>query len=129
MERSRTKIKEVEGEYIESNGLLIRCPVCGAVWTKDYEGEISLGDCKHLRFMWDDLNREISFYGDWDTESFSELIDTWENELENEETQEIFDDYFKRIERSDIDEIIEHSWTEDPIVQMTCYWGYKKQLS
>jgi hypothetical protein len=43
------------------------CPICDTVWQKETEGDVTFGDCEHLRFcLHSENDSDFEFYGDWD---------------------------------------------------------------
>jgi hypothetical protein len=64
-----------EYRYSEEQGDVICCPICGTIWFQDKEGDVTQNACTHLRFDWGDMSREFNFYGDWDTDSFVEIVE------------------------------------------------------
>jgi hypothetical protein len=58
------------------DGEEIVCPVCGAVWLQEVEGEYTFGTCEHLRFSpHSECDDDFEFFHDWDIEGFLELIE------------------------------------------------------
>jgi hypothetical protein len=61
---------------IRKGGEEFFCPICGAIWLKDIEGDVTFGDCEHLRFS---LNSEsdsnFDFFGDWNWDGFQDMVE------------------------------------------------------
>lgn len=56
------------------DGEEIVCPVCGAVWLQEVEGEYTFGTCEHLRFsLHSECDDDFEFFNDWDSAGFLEL--------------------------------------------------------
>jgi len=57
------------------DGEEICCPVCGAAWLEEREGEFSSGSCQHLRFtLHSEGCDEFDFFGDWDPAGFQRMV-------------------------------------------------------
>ena len=117
-----------EHRYSEEQGELICCPLCGTIVFQDKEGDVTQNACSHLRFDWDDMRREFNFFGDWDTDNFVEIVEKLQIQVgyDEHDIKANFKAIIEMIQHPEIDEVIEHSWTEDPIVQLKVLWGYKR---
>jgi hypothetical protein len=117
-----------EHRYSEEEGEVICCPICGTIVFQDKEGDGTHNACSHLRFHWDDMSREFNFYDDWDMDSFVEIVEKLQRQFgdDEDEIEANFEDIIDMIQHPEIDEVIEHSWNEDPIVQLKVLWGYKR---
>ena len=109
----------------EDKGSQVKCPICREIWQTNFEGDVTLGECKHLRFYY--FDREfVDFYGKWDNAKFEELYAEAKKTVMDKEGCLYILDLFKRIESDEIDEAIYVEFDHAPMYQPLGVWGYKK---
>lgn len=105
------------------DGEEICCPVCGAAWLEEREGEFSSGSCQHLRFtLHSEGCDEFDFFGDWDPAGFQRMV---KEAIENDEDAD-FIDILEGLEHPDVGGAILYVWRDDPLYQPWMLWGYNE---
>ncbi len=127
---------EVHHEYMEvrdaqegkehcytEKGEQISCPICGAIWLEETEGEFTSGGCQHLRFtLHSEGCDEFDFFGDWVQTDFLCQV---KEAIENEDDAD-FIDILESLQCTDVDKAIQFIWRDDPQYQPWMLWGYKE---
>lgn len=117
---------EEDTEYYQiGGGYEICCPICGAMWLQETEGDFTHETCEHLRFILHSNNSpyEFEFINDWNTDEFIEKVN--ESCPEDEDADWDILDVLTRIHHRDVDKILFYHWHEDPMYQPWTIWGYK----
>lgn len=112
--------------HYTDDGREIVCPICGAVWLLEEEGEFSSETCEHLRFtLSSERDDDFEFFGEWNSESFLEQV---EKAREKHEDADILD-IMGEIRHPDIDKAIIYIWPDDPLYHPWTLWGFKEVVS
>jgi hypothetical protein len=118
----RDALEDKEHRYTD-NGEEICCPVCGAMWLQEEEGDFTTGTCEHLRFtLHSECEDRFEFFGEWNSDVFLELVEAIREKDEDMDILDILD----KIQNPEANRAIFHQWQEDPLNHPWTLWGYKK---
>jgi hypothetical protein len=114
-------LEDNEHRYTD-DGEEICCPICGAKWLEEVEGEFMLGTCEHLRFtLHSECEDAFEFFGEWNSDGFLEQV-----EVIREKDEDLYIlDILGKIQNPDANRAIFHQWQEDPLNHPWTLWGYK----
>jgi hypothetical protein len=117
----RDALEDEEHCYTE-DGEKICCPVCGATWLEEVEGEFESGTCQHLRFtLHSECCDEFDFFGEWDPADFQDIVRRASEKDEDADYLAILEE----IEHPDVNKAILYVWQDDPLYHPWMLWGYK----
>lgn len=117
-----SEVTDGKEHYYTDNGEEIVCPICGALWLLEEEGEFSSGSCEHLRFtLCSERDDDFEFFGDWDSEGFLELVGKARENYEEVAVLDILDE----IRHPDINRAVLYVWQDDPLYHPWTLWGFK----
>lgn len=112
-----------EHVYFEDGGEGIVCPVCGAVWLFEDQGDFTSGDCEHLRFvLHSECDDDFQFSGDWDFGNFIKLVE----KAHRKDSEKDIVDIIAEIKHPDIGKAMIFVWQDDPLYHPWTLWGYKE---
>lgn len=118
------EVTDGKEHYYTDNGEEIVCPICGALWLLEEEGEFTSGTCEHLRFaLHSECDDDFEFFNKWDTDSF---LDSVRKAREKDEEVAILD-IVEGILTPDVDKAMLHVWWDDPLYHPWMLWGFKEK--
>jgi hypothetical protein len=122
------KIGELDWQTDSEEVITLRCPRCQTPWVTNHNGNITLGACEHLRFIWAGEGG-LEYYGDWDTEAFEkQYLEAYGKVEEYEDPEEVFmgpdADVLAPLVFPEIDEVLwftETGMACGPVTITACY--------
>jgi len=117
--------KDIEHIFTEELGEKVKCPVCRQAWNTDLNGDVTPGECEHLRFYYFD-DEFVKFYGDWNKDNFKADFSKLETKMLDDDGAIDVLEMFKKIKSDDVDEIVYITFGGDPMYQPLGLWGYKR---
>jgi hypothetical protein len=112
--------EEKEHRYIDM-GEEFFCPICGAIWLKEIEGDVTFGNCEHLRFsLHSENDSNFDFFGDWDWDGFQDMVEARDDDTNMMEV-------VYGISHPSIDKAILWVWHDDPMYHPWMIWGYSQR--
>jgi len=115
-------------EYVSNEeGEFISCPVCKKNWVKNIGGDVTHGECSHLRFSFSD-DGGFDFFNNWVVKDIANRFYSIVETQVNEESFDAYDSVFRELlTGEDIDEIVYWIWDDMPLVTVVMFWGYVKE--